>query len=89
MSWLLKITSINWVAPSISNQTVAISYRKGGTTDAYTSAGNITFSPSGAIVSTPNPFVIASIDDTWTSIQVKSVNSCNAEEVLKTFSKPA
>ena len=88
MSWLLKLTSITWVAPSVGNQTVAVSFREGGTAGVFTSAGNITFSPAGAIVGTPNPFVIPDIDDAWASIEIKSVNSCDSVEVLKSFNKP-
>lgn len=88
MSWLLKLTDMSWVAPPISSQTVAISYREGGTAGAFTSSGNITFSSTGAIVGTPNPFVIAAIDDAWGSIEIKAVNSCNSVDKFKTFNKP-
>lgn len=88
MSWLINITSINWAAPPVSNQTVDVSYRHGGTSDAFTAAGSITFKPDGTINGTPNPFVISNIDDTWTSVEVDSVNTCNGTHVVTTFNKP-
>lgn len=88
MSWLLKIASINFAAPPTGNQTVQISYRQGGTSGAFSTPVSVTFNPDGTINSTPNPYIISAIDDSWNSIDVKSVNTCNSMEVLKTFFKP-
>lgn len=88
MSWILNITSITWVVNPSVNQTVNISFRQGGTSGAFTSAGTATFDSSGNIVGTPNPFQITAISDAWTSIEVDTVNACNSTDVLTTFNKP-
>lgn len=89
MSWQIKITSINWTVAPSGNQTVDISYRQGGSSGAYTTSGTAVFDASGAIVGTPDPFIIGGIDDSWTSVEVKSVNECNSVDVSTTFNKPA
>ena len=88
MSWITKITSINLATIPGVNQLIYVSYREGGTASAFSPAGTITCAPTGAIVSTPSPFVIASIPDAWASIDVQYVNQCNGIEVFQTFIKP-
>lgn len=89
MSWITNITTISWVTNPSVNQTVNFSYREGGTSGAFTSAGSATFAPDGSIVGSPNPFQITDIDDAWTSIEVDAVNPCNGTVVSTTFNKPA
>jgi len=88
MSWLININTVTWVVPPTGTQPVDISYREGGSTGYFTSAGTITFNPDGTINGTPNPFQITGISDAWLSVEVQSVNTCNGVDVLKTFNKP-
>lgn len=71
-----------------NNQIVDIYYREGGTSGAFTFVGTITFSSSGAVLSTPNPFVISSLPGTWLSVQIKAVNQCGGDDYLVTRNNP-
>lgn len=86
--WQLNINSINWTTPPITNQTVDISYREGGSSAYFTLAGTVIFKPDGTISGTPNPFVISDISDAWATLEVQMVNECNGLDVTQTFNKP-
>ena len=86
--WQLNISSINWSTPPITDQTVDIAYREGGSTAYFTTDGSAVFKPDGTINGTPNPFVISDIDDAWASIEIRMINECNEIEVFQTFNKP-
>jgi hypothetical protein len=88
MPWNINITSSQWSTTVAANQTINFYYREGGTTGAFTPAGTVTFSGAGAIVGTPNPFVIGGIPDSWLSAQVKAVNTCNNIDFFKNFNNP-
>ena len=88
--WSAEISAASFAAtpnPPV-NQYVDIFYRQGGSTGAYTFAGNITFDSTGAIVSTPNPFVISGLDDSWGYIEIKAVNQCGGSAFFKSVYNP-
>lgn len=88
MSWLYKLTSMNFEAPPTGNQSVDISFRKGGTTDAFSSPVTVVFKPDGTINGLPNPYIITGIDDSWATIDIKSTNQCNGIDVITNVAKP-
>lgn len=88
MSWLYKLTSIAFAAPPTGNQSVDISFRQGGTSGAFTTPATVIFKPDGTINGIPNPYIITGIDDSWTTMDIKSTNQCNGIDVITTVNKP-
>lgn len=90
MSWKVVITSLpmNPAPTSSVNQTVALSYREGGTTGSFTNFGNVTVAPDGSIVS-PSTLAITGLSDSWASVEVKAVNNCGNPPFIETFERPA
>lgn len=90
MSWKVIITSLPMSPapmPSV-NQTIALSYRQGGTTGSFTSFGtSVTVSPTGSIVS-PTTLAITGLSDSWDSVEIKAVNSCGTTAYTETFERP-
>lgn len=86
--WQIKIQSANFQVPPTALQETQISFRKAGTSDAFSSPVTVKFNADGTINGSPNPYIINNISDAWAGVEVKTVNTCNAEEVLQTFNKP-
>jgi hypothetical protein len=89
-NWEIAINGVNYVTTPTpgANQTIEIQYREKFSLGAYTIAGTIVCAPDGSLVSTPNPFLITGIPDSWRGVEIKTINRCNNAEFIANVDNP-